>query len=61
MNAPRRTQEASGHGWARRIQDTSSLILRAERLALMALMGLLALMILLNVATRYSGVPISRC
>ena len=47
-----------GHGWARGIQRASVAILRAERLALMALMGLLALMILLNVATRYSGVPI---
>jgi TRAP-type C4-dicarboxylate transport system permease small subunit len=47
-----------GHGWARGIQRASAAILRAERLALMALMGLLALMILLNVATRYSGVPI---
>ena len=58
MNEHHPSQDLSGHGWARRIQRLSGAILRAERLALMALMGLLTLMILLNVATRYSGMPI---
>lgn len=58
MNEHNPSQDLSGHGWARGIQRASGAILRAERLALMALMGLLALMILLNVATRYSGMPI---
>lgn len=46
------------HGWARRVQQASAAILRLERLALMLLMGALTLMILLNVVTRYSGMPI---
>ena len=50
--------EAPGHGWAGWIQRASSTILKGERLALMALMGLITLMILLNVVTRYSGMPI---
>lgn len=58
MNTPSHPQEVSGHGWARRIQGVSSGILRAERLALILLMALLTLLILLNVATRYSGMPI---
>jgi len=58
MNEHHPSQDLSGHGWARRIQRLSGAVLRAERLALMALMGLLTLMILLNVATRYSGMPI---
>lgn len=58
MNEHNPSQDLSGHGWARGIQRASGAILRAERLALMALMGLLALMILLNVTTRYSGMPI---
>lgn len=36
----------------------STAVLRAERAALTALMGLLVLLILLNVVTRYSGMPI---
>lgn len=36
----------------------STAVLRAERFALSALMSLLVLLILLNVVTRYSGVPI---
>lgn len=51
-------KETSRHGWARWIQRASSAILRVERLALMMLMALVTLLILLNVATRYSGVPI---
>lgn len=46
------------HGWARRVQQASAAILRVERLALMLLMGALTLMILLNVVTRYTGMPI---
>lgn len=46
------------HGWARRIQQASGAILAFERQALMALMGLLTLLILLNVVTRYTGMPI---
>ncbi|MCW5256388.1 TRAP transporter small permease [Verminephrobacter aporrectodeae subsp. tuberculatae] len=51
-------REETGHGWARWIQQASSATLQVERLALMTLMGLLTLVILLNVATRYSGMPI---
>lgn len=50
--------ETNPHGWAGWIQQASYLILRAERLALMTLMGLITLLILLNVATRYTGMPI---
>ncbi|HEX2012432.1 MAG TPA: TRAP transporter small permease [Roseateles sp.] len=46
------------HGWARWIQQASGAILAFERHALMALMGLLTLLILLNVVTRYTGMPI---
>ncbi len=46
------------HGWARGLQQASAAILRVERIALMLLMGALTLMILLNVVTRYSGMPI---
>lgn len=46
------------HGWARWLQQASAAILRVERIALMLLMGALTLTILLNVVTRYSGVPI---
>ena len=52
------SKETSHHGWARCIQWASSIILRIERLALMVLMGSITLMILLNVATRYTGMPI---
>lgn len=58
MNEHHPSQDLSGHGWARGVQRVSGAILRAERLALMVLMGLLTLMILLNVTTRYSGMPI---
>ena len=51
-------KETSRHGWARWIQLASSAILRIERVALMVLMGSITLLILLNVATRYTGVPI---
>ncbi len=49
---------AQRHRWARWLQRASAAILRIERLALMALMGGLALLILLNVITRYSGMPL---
>lgn len=51
-------QETSRHGWARGLQRTSSGILSAERMALMLLMGGVTLLILLNVVTRYTGMPI---
>ncbi|WP_397534629.1 TRAP transporter small permease [Roseateles sp.] len=51
-------QHTPKHGWARWVQQASAAILRVERLALMLLMGALTLTILLNVVTRYSGVPI---
>lgn len=46
------------HLWARWVQQASAAVLKVERLALMGLMGGLTLLILLNVVTRYSGVPI---
>ncbi|WP_349741571.1 TRAP transporter small permease [Roseateles cavernae] len=49
---------APRHLWARRVQQASAAVLKLERLALMGLMGGLTLLILLNVVTRYSGVPI---
>lgn len=52
------TASKKTHGWARWVQQASSAILRVERLALMLLMGGLTLLILLNVATRYTGMPI---
>ena len=42
-------------GWAMAL---STAVLRTERAALTVLMGLLVLLILLNVVTRYSGTPI---
>lgn len=50
--------ETNRHGWVRWIQQASFIVLRVERLALMMLMGLITLLILLNVATRYTGMPI---
>lgn len=46
------------HLWARWVQQASGAILAVERRALMVLMGLLTLLILLNVVTRYTGMPI---
>lgn len=46
------------HLWARWVQQASGAILALERRALMVLMGLLTLLILLNVVTRYTGMPI---
>lgn len=46
------------HLWARWVQQASSAILALERRALMVLMGLLTLLILLNVVSRYTGMPI---
>lgn len=43
---------------ARALQSLSAGLLAIERLAIMGFMGLLAGLILLNVVTRYSGVPI---
>jgi len=48
--------------WSRRLAglvlDASGAVLRAERAAILALMALLLVLILVNVATRYSGMPI---
>lgn len=52
------TESKTTHGWARWVQQASAALLRVERLALMVLMGGLTLLILLNVATRYTGMPI---
>ncbi|QPF71513.1 TRAP transporter small permease [Roseateles sp. DAIF2] len=46
------------HLWARWVQQASGAILALERQALTGLMGLLTLLILLNVVTRYTGMPI---
>jgi TRAP-type C4-dicarboxylate transport system permease small subunit len=40
------------------VLDASGAVLRIERLLILGLMGLLLLLILVNVATRYSGMPI---
>ena len=45
-------------GLARRVLDLSDRALCAERHLLMGLMGLLVALILLNVVTRYTGVPL---
>ncbi|BEP76031.1 TRAP transporter small permease subunit [Variovorax sp. V59] len=44
--------------FSRRVLDASDFVLRCERHLLSALMGLLIALVLLNVATRYAGVPI---
>lgn len=46
------------HRWARWIQLASARLIAVERMALMVLMGGLTLLILLNVVTRYTGMPI---
>ena len=45
-------------GWTRWVLDASDFVLRCERHLLTGLMGLLIALVLLNVVTRYSGVPI---
>jgi len=52
------TASNNRHAWARWVQQASSAILSVERQALMVLMGGLTLLILLNVVTRYTGMPI---
>lgn len=49
---------ATSHAPVRWAMALSTAVLRAERAALTVLMGLLVLLILLNVVTRYSGTPI---
>ena len=49
---------AASHAPVRWAMALSTAVLRTERAALTVLMGLLALLILLNVVTRYSGTPI---
>ncbi len=55
--APSPAHEAA-HAPVRWAMALSTAVLRAERAALTVLMSLLVLLILLNVVTRYSGVPI---
>ena len=49
---------AASHAPVRWAMALSTAVLRAERATLTVLMGLLVLLILLNVVTRYSGTPI---
>ena len=49
---------AASHAPVRWAMALSTAVLRTERAALAVLMGLLVLLILLNVVTRYSGTPI---
>ncbi|GAP35643.1 TRAP transporter small permease [Piscinibacter sakaiensis] len=49
---PRRT------GWSSLVLDASGAVLRVERWLILALMALLMVLILVNVATRYTGMPI---
>ena len=49
---------AASHAPVRWAMTLSTAVLRTERAALTVLMGLLVLLILLNVVTRYSGTPI---
>lgn len=46
------------HGMSSLVLDASGAVLRTERLLILGLMGLLLVLILVNVATRYSGMPI---
>jgi len=45
-------------GFPRRVLDASDLVLGCERRLLSGLMGLLIVLVLLNVVTRYGGVPL---
>ncbi|MDP9910717.1 TRAP-type C4-dicarboxylate transport system permease small subunit [Variovorax boronicumulans] len=45
-------------GLSRRVLDASDLVLRCERHLLSSLMGLLIVLVLLNVVTRYGGFPL---
>ena len=45
-------------GWSRWVLDVSDFILRCERRLLSGLMGLLIVLVLLNVVTRYGGIPL---
>jgi len=45
-------------GLSRRVLDASDVVLRCERHLLSSLMGLLIVLVLLNVVTRYGGFPI---
>ena len=54
---PHLKTEAS-NAFVRRAMALSTAVLRAERAAVTVLMSLLVVLILLNVVTRYSGVPI---
>jgi TRAP-type C4-dicarboxylate transport system permease small subunit len=56
-HVPSSSLEAS-HAPVRWAMALSTAVLRAERAALTVLMSLLVLLILLNVVTRYSGIPI---
>ncbi len=45
-------------GLSRRVLDASDVVLRCERHLLSSLMGLLIMLVLLNVVTRYGGFPL---
>ncbi|AGU51176.1 putative TRAP transporter, ATP-binding protein DctQ [Variovorax paradoxus B4] len=45
-------------GFSRQVLDASDFVLRCERRLLSGLMGLLIVLVLLNVVTRYGGVPL---
>ncbi|WP_326543233.1 TRAP transporter small permease [Pseudorhodoferax sp.] len=46
------------NGWSSLVLDASGAVLRLERWLILALMALLMVLILVNVATRYTGMPI---
>ncbi|MFT3721172.1 TRAP transporter small permease [Pseudorhodoferax sp.] len=52
------TAPSRRHALSRLVLDASGVVLQAERLLILALMALLMLLILVNVATRYTGMPI---
>lgn len=56
MTAP--DDPRSRHWPSRLVLDASSFVLRVERLLILALMALLVVLILVNVTTRYTGMPI---
>ena len=52
-------EKATGRaGTSRRLLDASDFILRCERHLLTGLMGLLMVLVMLNVVTRYGGIPL---
>lgn len=51
-------QDTARSGLSRWVLDASDAVLRLERLVLTGLMGLLIALVLLNVVTRYAGIPL---